>query len=64
MLGTWFVASSLGSLLAGQIAGEFSEDHLQNWPSLCWTMILLPGLVGALLLAFAKPIKHLMRGVK
>ena len=25
MLGTWFVASSLGSLLMGRIAGEFSE---------------------------------------
>ncbi len=64
MLGTWFVASSLGSLLAGRIAGEFSEDHLQSWPSLCWPMIILPGLAGVLLLLFARPIKGLMRGVK
>ena len=64
MLGTWFVASSLGSLLAGRIAGEFDENHLPSWPALCRPMIILPGIAGLLLVAFARPIKRLMGGVK
>ena len=64
MLGTWFVASSLGSLLAGRIAGEFDENHLSSWPALCRPMIILPGLAGLLLVVFARPIKRLMGGVK
>jgi POT family proton-dependent oligopeptide transporter len=64
MLGTWFVASSLGSLLAGKIAGDFDETHLQDWPALCRPMVIIPAIVGLLLLIFARPINRLMAGVK
>ena len=64
MLGMWFVASSLGNLIAGLLASEFDEDSLQRWPSLCMKMFILPTVAGVLLLVFARPIRKLMVGVK
>jgi proton-dependent oligopeptide transporter, POT family len=63
MMGTWFVAASLGNLLAGKIAGDFSEGELQHWPALCLPMMLAPVALGVLLIVCAKPIKKLMSGV-
>ncbi len=63
MLGAWFVASSLGNLLAGMIAGGFGKNNLQDWPALCRPMIFLPVVLGLLLIACYRPIKRLMGGV-
>ncbi len=64
MLGVWFVASSLGNLLAGKIASDFDEDKLAQWPKLCVPMIVLPMVAGGLLILLSRPIKRLMEGVK
>ena len=62
MMGMWFVAASLGNLLAGKLAGQFDENALARWPALCLPMILLPVGLGLALIIFSKPVKNLMSG--
>jgi len=64
MMGIWFLATSLGDLLAGLIAGEFNPDTIQNWPHLFLKIIVLAAATGILLIVFSKPVKRLTAGVK
>jgi POT family proton-dependent oligopeptide transporter len=64
MMGIWFLAASLGNLLAGLLAGEFKADSVQQWPSLYLHIVILPTAGGLLLIGFSRPIKRLMAGVK
>jgi proton-dependent oligopeptide transporter, POT family len=64
MMGIWFLASSLGNLLAGLLAGEFKADSLAAWPALYLKITLLPICAGVLLILVAKPIKRWMEGVR
>ena len=64
MMGIWFLASSMGNLIAGLVAGEFKVDTLSAWPGMYLQIVLMPAVAGLLLLVFAKPIKKLMGGVK
>jgi POT family proton-dependent oligopeptide transporter len=63
MMGVWFVAASLGNLLAGKLAGQFDENAINRWPAQCVPMILLPAAAGLALILLAKPLKKLMSGV-
>ena len=62
MMGIWFLAASLGNLLAGLLAGQFKEDEMSQWPALYLNITLLPTIAGVLLILFAKPIKRLIGG--
>lgn len=64
MMGIWFLATSLGNLLAGLLAGEFNADTLPHWPTLYLKIVILPAIAGILLIVFSRPIKRLMSGVK
>jgi POT family proton-dependent oligopeptide transporter len=64
MMGIWFLATSLGNLLAGLLAGEFKADALQQWPMLYLKIVILPAVAGVLLIVFSRPIKRLMIGVQ
>jgi POT family proton-dependent oligopeptide transporter len=64
MMGIWFLATSLGNLLAGLLAGEFKPDAIQHWPGLYLNIVILPAAAGILLIILARPIKRLMVGVK
>ena len=64
MMGIWFLASSLGNLLAGLLAGEFKADSLDAWPALYLKITVLPICAGVLLILLAKPIKRWMEGVR
>jgi POT family proton-dependent oligopeptide transporter len=63
MMGIWFLATSLGNLIAGQLAGEFDPNNLQAFPGQYWQIVLTTGGTGIILLLFTKPIKKLMGGV-
>ncbi len=63
MMGIWFVAGSLGNLLAGKLAGQFDENAIPHWPAQCLPMILLPAALGLVLILLSKPLKKLMSGV-
>jgi len=62
MMGVWFLATSLGNLLAGLQAGSFGADRVAGWPALYLKIALPPAIAGLLLLLFARPIKQLMTG--
>jgi proton-dependent oligopeptide transporter, POT family len=64
MMGIWFLATSLGNLLAGLLAGEFNPDSIQHWPLLYVKIVILPAAAGILLILIARPLKRLMAGVK
>ncbi len=64
MMGIWFLATSLGNLIAGLIAGEVSGDALGQMSGRFLQIVLTTGGIGVALLLFAKPIKRLMAGVE
>ena len=63
MMGMWFLASALGNLIAGQIAGEFDADNVAAFPGQYMDIVLTAGGAGLIMLLFSKPIKKLMHGV-
>jgi POT family proton-dependent oligopeptide transporter len=64
MMGVWFLASALGNLVAGLIAGEISADALDQMPGLFLQIVFTTVGTGLVLMLFSKPIKNLMKGVK
>lgn len=64
MMGLWFLATSLGNLIAGRIAGTFSAETVGQMPGRYFQIVLTTAGTGLLLLVFTKPIKALMVGVK
>jgi len=64
MMGTWFLATSLGNLIAGQLAGGFSADAVEQMPARYLLIVLTTSGTGVLLLLLARPLRRLMAGVK
>jgi POT family proton-dependent oligopeptide transporter len=64
MMGVWFLATSLGNLLAGLFAGEVSGDNTAAMPARFMQVVVFSGGIGALLLLCARPIRNLMKGVE
>ena len=60
MMGMWFVASALGNLIAGQIAGDFNPINIDSFPSQYATIVLTSVGAGIILLIFSKPLKQLI----
>src|SRR6266511_118868 len=63
MMGTWFLASSLGNLIAGLAAGQIKAEALEQMPWQYLQMIFLPVIAGIGLIVLAKPIRKWMAGV-
>ena len=64
MMGIWFVATSLGNLIAGLFAGHFDSNNAEQIPSLFWSVVLL-GIGGGIIFLITSPIlKRLMGDVK
>ena len=61
MMGIWFMASALGNLLAGLVAGLIGSLPL---PQLFGTVCLITAGSGLILLAFAKPIRQLIGDIQ
>jgi POT family proton-dependent oligopeptide transporter len=64
MMGVWFLASSLGKLTAGLIAGSFDPNDLPGMPARYLDIVLYGCGVGTLLLLISRPVTRLMGGVK
>jgi POT family proton-dependent oligopeptide transporter len=64
LMGTWFLATSLGNLIAGLLAGEMKTDKLNEMPGQYMKMVWLPLITGVVLILLVKPIKKLMAGVR
>jgi POT family proton-dependent oligopeptide transporter len=64
MMGVWFLASSLGKLTAGLIAGGFDPDNLAAMPGRFLFIVMYGCGFGALLLLLSPRIVRWMGGVK
>jgi POT family proton-dependent oligopeptide transporter len=64
MMGVWFLASSLGKLTAGLIAGSFDPNDLAAMPGRYMDIVVYGCSVGLVLLLISRPVTRLMGGVK
>lgn len=63
MMGAWFLATSLGNLIAGRVAGEFNPNAVGEMPGRFLQMVILPAGVAVVMIALARPIRKMMGGV-
>jgi len=64
MMGMWFLAMSLGNLVAGLIAGEFDASNVAAMPGQYMHIVYFSVGLGAILLALSRPVKKLMGNVQ
>jgi len=64
MMGTWFLATSLGNLIAGLLAGEFHAEAVNEMSGKYLQIVMTTVGTAVLLALFTKPIKKLMHGVE
>jgi POT family proton-dependent oligopeptide transporter len=62
MMGAWFLATSLGNLLAGRLAGEFRADALEEMPGRFLQMVILPVAVAVVMLILARLARRFLPG--
>jgi POT family proton-dependent oligopeptide transporter len=59
MLGVWFLATALGNLVAGLLAGRVGGTHLAEMPSTFLVLALAAALIAVILAAAAAPLSRL-----
>ena len=64
MMGIWFVASALGNLIAGQIAGEFDSNNIANFSDQYLGIVITISMAGIVLLFLSKQLQRLMGNVE
>jgi proton-dependent oligopeptide transporter, POT family len=64
MMGVWFLATSVGNLSAGLLAGMFESDNLAAMPGQFMQFVYFIIGAGIVLLLLSRPVKSLMSGVK
>ena len=64
MMGMWFLATSLGNLVAGLIAGEFDANNVAAMPGQYMHIVYFALGLGAVLLALSRPVRKLMGNIK
>jgi proton-dependent oligopeptide transporter, POT family len=64
MMGIWFLALSLGNLLAGLVAGKFDAKNVSAMPQEYLYIVYFSVGLGAILLALSRPVKKLMGNVQ
>jgi proton-dependent oligopeptide transporter, POT family len=64
MMGMWFLATSLGNLVAGLIAGEFDANNVAAMPGQYMHIVYFSVGLGAVLLVLSRPVKKLMGNVQ
>jgi POT family proton-dependent oligopeptide transporter len=64
MMGMWFLATSLGNLVAGLIAGELDANNVPAMPGQYMHIVYITMGVGAVMLIISRPVKKLMGNVE
>jgi len=62
-MGAWFLATSLGNLIAGRFAGELDPNAVGQMPGRFLQMVIFPVAVAIVIIALSRPIKKMMGGV-
>jgi len=63
MMGMWFLATSLGNLVASLIAGDFDASNVAAMPGQYMHIVYFSVGLGAVLLVISRPVKKLMGDV-
>ncbi|MGA7296892.1 MAG: peptide MFS transporter [Rhodanobacteraceae bacterium] len=63
MMGTWFMGTALGNLIAGLAAGEFTGNNVGEMPQHFMVAVYLSVGAGMLMIILLKPLKKLMGNV-
>ena len=64
MMGTWFLADSLGSVMAGLAAGRFNPQDLHEMPRLFLQIVYITVGAGILFFIFSKPMRKLIGNIQ
>ncbi len=64
VMGLWFLSLSLGNLVAGIAAGNFSADNVAAFPGQFMQVFLLGLGAAVVMLLLTRPVKRLMAGVE
>lgn len=64
MMGTWFLGSALGNLVAGIVGGHVADASIDTMPNQMLTMFFVAGAAGLAMLVATPVIKKMMGGVK
>ncbi len=64
IMGIWFLALSLGNLVAGLVAGEFDASNVEAMPGQYMNTVTYALICGGVLLLLARPVQKLAGGVK
>jgi POT family proton-dependent oligopeptide transporter len=65
MMGVWFLASSLGAIIAGLLSGQATTEGLKSMPSLFNNIALGAGVIGLILILLSRSIHNwVFRGDK
>jgi POT family proton-dependent oligopeptide transporter len=64
VLGVWFMATALGTNLAGQLSGDYDAGRLESLPALFLKIFWWGAIGGGLMLLLTPWLKRLMPGVK
>jgi len=64
VLGVWFMATALGTNLAGRLSGDYDASNLESLPALFLKIFWWGAVGGGLMLLLTPQLKKLMPGVK
>ena len=64
LMGTWFIGSSLGNLIAGLFAGGFDEKNVAQMPALFQGVALFALGAGVVMMLFVRPLRKWMGGIE
>ena len=64
MMGIWFLATALGNLFAGLVAGQFDDQAVAQMPDLFMNVVYYTVIPGVILLVVAMPIHKLTGGIR
>lgn len=64
LMGIWFVALSLGNLIAGLFAGHFDPENVQQMPGLFWSVVQVSVGAGLLFVILSPFVKKWTGGVE
>ncbi len=58
MMGIWFLASSLGAIIAGLLSGQATTEGLNTMPDLFNKIAIISSIVGLVLIIISKPLNN------
>ena len=58
MMGIWFLASSLGAIIAGLLSGQATYEGLNSMPTLFNQIAIYSSLAGFLLIMISRPLNN------